>query len=128
MDDSSSVRVSGDFNGDGRAEAVVLYQHTDGSIDVMTSLANASGGFGSFVTGYTVPAAAVWDWNAFRTIAGDFNGDGRSDLAVMYHHGDGSISMHTSLAGADGLLGAFGDSSMTVSAGAVWDWNAIRLP
>jgi GH25 family lysozyme M1 (1,4-beta-N-acetylmuramidase) len=119
------ARVSGDFNGDGRADAVMMYRHGDGSIGLFTSLGTSSGGFGPFTVGYTIPAGA-WDWNSFKVIAGDVNGDGRADLAVMYHHGDGSISMHTALADATGGLGVF-TGSYTVPAAAGWDFNAIKL-
>jgi hypothetical protein len=123
--DFNALRLlSGDFNGDGRDDAVILYHHTDSSISVHTAIANTSGGFGPFTVGYTVPANS-WDWNAFRTIAGDFNGDGRSDLAIMYHHTDSSVSMHTALADTSGHLGPF-TVSYTVPAGS-WDFNALRL-
>ncbi|MEU7835241.1 MULTISPECIES: CHAP domain-containing protein [unclassified Nonomuraea] len=123
--DDSSV-ATGDFNGDGRADGVMVYHFADNSIGLYTSLADANGGLQAFSIGYSVPAAAGWDWNAFRLLTGDFNGDGRSDLAIMYHHTDGSISMHTSLADTNGHLGSFA-GSYSVPAAAGWDWNAIRL-
>jgi hypothetical protein len=92
---------------------------------LFTSLGTTGGGFGPFTVGYTIPAGA-WDWNSFKVIAGDVNGDRRADLAVMYHHGDGSISMHTALADANGGLGVF-TGSYTVPAAAGWDFNAIKL-
>ncbi|MBF9133221.1 hypothetical protein I0C86_30295 [Plantactinospora sp. S1510] len=58
--------------------------------------------------------------------SGDFNGDGRSDLAAMYHHSDGSISMQTALAYSSGGFAAF-TGSLTVPASAAWKWDAIRL-
>ncbi|MEU7835240.1 GH25 family lysozyme [Nonomuraea sp. NPDC049129] len=125
-DDSSVGQATGDFNGDGRADGVMVYHFADNSIGLYTSLADANGGLQAFSIGYSVPAAAGWDWNAFRLLTGDFNGDGRSDLAIMYHHTDGSISMHTSLADTNGHLGSFA-GSYSVPAAAGWDWNAIRL-
>ena len=38
--------VVGDFNGDGRDDAAMFYGYRDDSIELFTSLANASGGFG----------------------------------------------------------------------------------
>src|SRR5205085_1180858 len=109
-------------NGDGRTDAVMLYHHADNSIGLFTSLANANGGFGSFTGGYSLPANA-WDWNAFKVMSGDFNGDGRADLAATYHFGNGAIGINTSLADANGLFGPFtGSLSMAVTAG--WNWKA----
>ncbi|MGW3616429.1 GH25 family lysozyme [Micromonospora arida] len=117
--------TSGDFNGDGRDDAAMLYGYRDGSIELFTSLGNTSGGFGTFTGSYKLPANS-WKWNSFRTIAGDYNGDGRSDLAAMYYQADGSITMHTALANASGGFGAF-TGSLTVPASASWKWDAIRL-
>ncbi|MFE0526449.1 GH25 family lysozyme [Micromonospora parva] len=117
--------TSGDFNGDGRDDAAMLYHHKDDSIELFTSLGNASGGFGTFTGSYKIPANA-WTWDSFRTIAGDYNGDGRSDLAAMYYQADGSITMHTALANTSGGFGAF-TGSLTVPASAAWKWDAIRL-
>ena len=117
--------TSGDFNGDGRDDAAMLYGYRDGSIELFTSLGNTSGGFGTFTGSYKLPANS-WKWNSFRTIAGDYNGDGRSDLAAMYYQADGSITMHPALANASGGFGAF-TGSLTVPASASWKWDAIRL-
>ena len=51
---------------------------------------------------YKLPANS-WKWDSFRTIVGDFNGDGRSDLGAMYYQADGSITMHTALANSGGV-------------------------
>jgi hypothetical protein len=125
--DWNAIRlVSGDVNGDHRADLAMMYHFTDGSIGLFTSLADTNGHLGAFTTGYTVPAAAYWDWNAIRLAPGDFNGDGRADLAIMYHFTDGSIGLFTSLADTNGHLAAF-TVGYTVPAAAYWDWNAIRL-
>ncbi|WP_124856237.1 FG-GAP repeat domain-containing protein [Micromonospora arida] len=123
--DPNVVQLSGDFNGDGRDDAAMLYHYRDDSIELFTSLANASGGFGAYFGSYKLPANS-WKWDSFRTIVGDFNGDGRSDLGAMYYQADGSITMHTALANSGGGFGAF-TGSLTVPASAAWKWDAIRL-
>ena len=118
--------LSGDFNGDGRADEVMAYHAADNSIGFYTALADSSGHFGSFTVGYTVPASAGWDWNALRFVPGDFNGDGRADLAMAYHATDNSIGFYTSTADSSGHLGSF-TVGYTVPASAGWDWNALRF-
>ena len=125
--DWSALRfVPGDFNGDGRADLAMAYHRSDNSIGFYTSTADSSGHLGSFAVGYTVPASAGWDWNALRFVPGDFNGDGRADLAMAYHATDNSIGFYTSTADSSGHLGSF-TVGYTVPASAGWDWNALRF-
>jgi hypothetical protein len=78
----------GDFNGDGRDD-IAGYHISDGSIWV-----HASSGMNSFFTnrwGGPVSPRTDWTW-----LVGDFNGDGRDDLAG-YHPSDGSLWVNLSM-------------------------------
>ncbi|MGZ9929513.1 trypsin-like serine protease [Streptomyces sp. NC-S4] len=118
--------LSGDVNGDGRTDAMMAYHHADGSIGFYSSLADTTGHLGAFNVGYKVPASGGWVRDSMRLISGDFNGDHRSDIAMMYRHTNGSITLHTGLANTEGLIQPFTESSYSVPANS-WDWNAIQL-
>ncbi|MFE2414054.1 trypsin-like serine protease, partial [Kitasatospora sp. NPDC059408] len=119
--------VRGDTDGDGRADALMAYYHADGRIGFYTAPGDANGLLGDFTAGYMVPAEGHWDRGAMKLVAGDFNGDGRTDLAMLYRRPDGSIDFYTALADATGHIGAFKSSPKSVPASGNWDWNAIQL-
>ncbi|WP_037571482.1 FG-GAP repeat domain-containing protein [Phaeacidiphilus oryzae] len=98
--------AAGDLNGDGKSDLVLFYNYTDNSnyhvaLLSMTADSSGDGGLGT--------PTGLWDspdWGpntAFMT-AGDFNGDGRSDVALMYHYTDQSahVAMFTLTAHANG--------------------------
>jgi hypothetical protein len=100
--------VTADFNHDGKADVVALNSNNILSI----LLGSGNGSFAAWKTIATLPANTAS--LAARMVAGDFNGDGHQDVALMASpgnlvkvflgHGDGTFAAPVSI--ADGLPSA----------------------
>lgn len=89
--------VSGDFDGDGKTDIATMYDYGNGGsrIHVFKSTGgsfsydNANGWWNS--TGYTASRVTG------RMVVGDYNGDGKDDIATMYDYGNQESRMHVFL-------------------------------
>ncbi|MFJ7412470.1 FG-GAP repeat domain-containing protein [Streptomyces sp. NPDC098077] len=99
--EDTSSRVNADFNGDGRDDVAALYGYADGSVALFTFLAKADGGFADPVKSWTRPPGN-WTFKSVKLTAGDYDGNGRADLAAMYDYADGSVAMFTFKSEANG--------------------------
>lgn len=96
--------VTGDFNGDGRDDLAALYGYATGEVKFFTFPAKADGGFGEPVAGWNAPTG--WTFSRATVLSGDFNGDGRDDVAVWYDYADGHDAViGFTPSGASGQLG-----------------------
>ncbi|WP_329282004.1 FG-GAP-like repeat-containing protein [Streptomyces sp. NBC_00691] len=98
---SHSKWAAGDFDGDGRDDLMGFYGYSDGHVTAFSFLSQAAG---TPIHRSSINLATGWDWNRSTPMAGDFNGDGRDDLAFVYDYGDGVMGVHTALARADGTF------------------------
>ncbi len=96
---------SGDFDGDGRDDLAVWYDYADGHDSLWTFTAKSDGGFNAPVTSWTTPAGN-WTQTSGKPTVGDFNGDGRDDLAVWYSYGETRAKLWTFTATAKGGFNA----------------------
>ncbi|MFC5802333.1 FG-GAP-like repeat-containing protein, partial [Streptomyces formicae] len=97
--------VTGDFNGDGRGDIAALYGYSDTSVKLWTFLGKADGGFAAPVQAWSAPAGS-FHTSYMTPQAGDFNGDGRDDIAVWYAYADGTTKLWTFTSTAQGTFNA----------------------
>lgn len=77
--DRRAVKLTGDFNGDGKTDIALAGPTTSGSLPVAFS--NGNGTF--TVTNLFIGNFAYWVSNPkAKTLTGDFNGDGKTDIAL----------------------------------------------
>ena len=87
--------VAGDFNGDGKDDIATMYDYTDGSeIHVFLSTGSSFKGWQSWYSDKTSYKSSCID---DRMVAGDFNGDGKDDIATMYAYDTYNTHMHVFL-------------------------------
>jgi len=111
--------ITGDFNGDGKIDIGFNYMWSAGNVTYI-ALSNGKGGFGALKA--TVHSTASWG-TSWRTITGDFNGDGKTDIGFNYTWSYGNKT-HIALSNGKG---GFEPLKVTMHSRSYWDtsWRTI---
>jgi len=120
---SAARWVSGDFNGDGYADVMAMYNLGGSTTGAYEWLGTSSG------LNYKgqIWQASGFTWSAARWVSGDFNGDGRADVMAMYNLGTQSDGSN-----ATGAYEWLGTSSGLSYKGQIWQasgftWSAAQF-
>jgi hypothetical protein len=100
----SAREVTADFNGDGIPDLAVISSDNSfggGPFTVAVFLGN---GDGTFRTGPTIQPSDMWIYPSM--ISGDFNGDGKPDLAILSYDGSTTSYLTILLNNGDGSFSA----------------------
>ncbi len=125
-----------DYDGDGRSDVGVLYDNgrqSDGSQRTgLWSFTSTGSGFGEPQREWDSKTFGNWDWSRSKTVSGDFNGDGRGDVGVLYDNGRQSDGFNrTTLWTFSGTASGFGQPvkvwDNAGSGGPSWDWSRSKV-
>ncbi|HEX3477587.1 MAG TPA: FG-GAP-like repeat-containing protein [Kofleriaceae bacterium] len=87
--------VSGDFDGDGKADAMAIYDNGNASASlwVFPGTTGQTDGATAPYRAWFAPGPNAFDANRAKVTAGDFDGDGKTDVLMVYNYGNASAGL-----------------------------------
>ncbi|MGW8766521.1 FG-GAP-like repeat-containing protein [Streptomyces sp. NPDC055815] len=121
---TTGTAVRNDFDGSGRSDMADWYDYSDGHDALHLFAGSATGALGTPRTAFAT-TADNWEASLMKRASGDYNGDGTTDVGVLYGYTDGSVKFWTFLGRKDGTFAA-PFSSWSAPAG-TWSFSQVRL-
>lgn len=112
--------VGGDFVGDDKADVAILYDYGGATSWLWTFMTS-----GSIMTSSPVwkSGAGCWDTARSKIVSGQYSGDAKADLAVLYEYGERTSAIWTFVSSA----GALTPSLVWTSGVGVWDASRSKI-
>ncbi|MFD6109299.1 transglycosylase family protein [Streptomyces yangpuensis] len=135
---AAATRTAGDFNGDGKDDIAVLYdngQTADGAnrTALWTWLSTGSG-FANPVKVWDSTASGFgsWNWDRSKVTTGDFDGDGKADVGVLYNNGQtgegvNQTALWTFTSTGSGFSGPVKKWDNVSAGTGSWNWDRSKL-
>ncbi len=88
--------TSGDYNGDGKDDVAVFYDNGSSDAGRISSLYTFTSNGTVFTPRKSWTSSGSFNWNASKLTSGDYTGDGRADIGVLYNRGTTAEGVHQS--------------------------------
>ncbi|MFD4176602.1 FG-GAP-like repeat-containing protein [Streptomyces anulatus] len=125
---SKSQLTAGDFTGDGKDDLAVLYDTGASDTGAITSLytfTSTGTGFSSPKKTWTTPGG--FTWSKSKVTSGDYNGDGKDDVAVFYDTGTSDTGQVSSLYTFNSTGTGFANPRKTWTTTGGFTWSAGQV-
>ncbi|MEU3701372.1 FG-GAP-like repeat-containing protein [Streptomyces anulatus] len=125
---SKSQLTAGDFTGDGKDDLAVLYDSGSSDTGAVTSLytfTSTGTGFSSPKQTWTTPGG--FTWSKSKVTSGDYNGDGKDDIAVFYDNGTSETGQVSSLYTFNSTGTGFANPRKTWTTTGGFTWSAGQV-